>query len=174
MELERYIVPFTIYNLAECGYLYPTWFVFVSWMLYDLDNLWSARRRDTLMIGHHVLSLFIAYWLLFFENDNLMVGWCKVAGLLELSGCSTTIYSNLTQRGYWDKLSFLSFYHTIRFWYVPQLLMELDSAGACRVPLVSVWFILTMSAWWVRRTFFSAMLGTVMRIQPTLTYLASF
>jgi hypothetical protein len=174
MELERCIVPFAIYNLAEAGYVYPTWCSLVSWMVYDANTYWSARPRDVMMLVHHAMSVFIAYWLLFFETDNLHLEWCRVAGLLELSGCATTVYTNISSRRYWDKMVMLSLYCPLRFWHVPKLLMELDAVGACRVPLTCVWFIVMISAWWVRRMFLSAFAETTIRLQPASTYLATF
>ena len=160
MELESYIVSYAIYGMSEMEYVYPTWCVFVSWMLYDIRR----RPLDTLMLSHHICALFISYWLMFFESNSVGLQWAKVAGLMELSGCSTTIYTNVSARGYWDKMAMLSLYCTIRFWKVPQLLMELDSLGACQVPLMANWFIIAMSAWWVRKMFISALLGTFVRL----------
>tara|TARA_B100001093_G_scaffold513645_1_gene585992 strand:- start:1736 stop:2239 length:504 start_codon:yes stop_codon:yes gene_type:complete len=159
MELENYIVPYAIYHLSEMEYVYPTWCVFVSWMLYDI-----RRHTDVMMISHHICAIFIAYWLMLFERNAVGLQWVRVAGLMELSGCSTTIYTNLSARGYWDKVVMLSVYCTIRFWKVPLLLMELDSLGACQVPLMANWFIVAMSAWWVRKMFVSALLGTFVRL----------
>ena len=172
MELERYVVPFAIYNFAEMGWIYTTWSLMVWWMLYDMPMHW--RQKDIMMFGHHAVTIFICYWLIFFESENILVNWAKVAGLLELSGCSTTIYNKMSSKGYWDKMTMITFYCPIRFWHVPRLLMDLSSVGACRVPLTCVWFIVFMSAWWVRRMFLSALAGTIGRSQPMIQYLASF
>lgn len=156
MELESYIVPYAIYGMSEMEYVYPTWCVFVSWMLYDIRR----RPLDTLMMSHHTCALFISYWLMFFESSSVGPHWAKVAGLMELSRCST----NVSSRTYWDRMAMLSLYCTIRFWKVPQLLMELDSMGACQVPLVSIWVLLAMSAWWVRNVFIRAAFETAVRL----------
>jgi hypothetical protein len=162
MELGRYAIPFAVFNLAEAGYIYPTWSLMVAWLLYDTPVYW--RKRDTLMVGHHVVTLFILCWLMLFEGDANLLKWISVAGLMELSGCSTVIYCNLSSRGYWDKMAVLSVYAPLRFWYVPRSLMELGSVGACHVPLALVWLIVALSAWWIRRIFFNALLGTMIRI----------
>lgn len=172
MELERYVIPFAIYNAGEAGWLYTTWTLMVGWMLYDIKAYWV--RKDLLMFVHHLMTLFILYWVILFEDDELLYGWAPVAGMLELAGCGTTVYSNLSVKGYWDKMIMLSVYVPLRFWYVPQALLELGSAGACQVPLCLTWFIVAVSAWWIRRTFLSALAGTIARIQPTIQYLASF
>lgn len=172
MELERYVVPFAIFNFGEVGWIYTTWSLTAGWMLYDTPGYW--RKRDVLMVGHHLVTLFICYWLFFFEDETTLLTWARVAGLLELSGCSTTVYNKMSSKGYWDKMVMLSLYCPLRFWYVPHLLMELEAQGACRVPLRCVWVIVMVSAWWVHRMFLSALAGTIGRSQPMIQYLASF
>ena len=168
-----YVVPLTIFNLAEAGYVYATWVVMTSWMAYDGYTNYF-RRKDLMMFVHHVVSFFICYWLWFFESDELMGDWAKVCGLLELSGVSTSVYTRLSSRGYWSKMSMLSVYIPLRFYYAPKLLMELHEAGACSIPLGLVWGILVMSAWWVRRIFLIALAETMIHSHSTIQYLASF
>lgn len=171
MEIERYVIPFAIYNAGEAKWGYTTWGLMVGWMLYDIKDYWV--QKNWLMFMHHVVTLFILYWLMFFEDEELFQGWAPVAGTLELAGCGTTVYSNLSTRGYWDKMLLLSVYTPLRFWYVPHMLMDLGAAGACRVPLGCVWVIVCMSMWWIKGIFLSALAGTIRRIQPTIQYLES-
>ena len=173
MELERYVVPLMIFNFAEMGYVYATWVVMTSWMAYDGYTNYF-HRKDLLMFVHHVMSFFICYWLWFFENWELMGDWAKVCGLLELSGVSTSVYANMSSKGYWSKMSMLSMYLPLRLYYVPKILVELQEAGACPIPLGLVWGILVMSVWWVKRVALIATLETMRRSQPMIRYLASF
>ena len=162
-----------IFNLAEMGYVYATWVAMTSWMAYD-GYVNYARRKDVMMFVHHVVSFFTCYWLWFFEEWGLMGDWARVCGLLELSGVSTQVYTRLSSRGYWAKLSMLSVYLPLRFYYVPQMLVELQGAGACTLPLGLVWGILGMSVWWVRRLTLRTLLETMIHIQPMIQSLASF
>ena len=172
MEPGKYVVPFTIYVLSELDMVYATWITLVLWMLHDCRQYYT--RRDVMMFSHHVLTIFICYWLLLFESDGLLIQWTKVAGLLEISGCSTSVYCCMSGRGYWDKATLLMVYCTLRFYYVPLILIDLGSVNACVVPLGSTWFIVCTSVWWIKRIFLSFCLQSMQRMQPTIRYLAAF